>query len=81
MRDSKRLRFLCYALILLAQNCSPGKENHSAESQNQVKEAVKEIVTQDFKLYDGAKQSLQESAEKSKARLEMIDKEEKDESK
>jgi hypothetical protein len=75
MRDSSRLRVLIFALLLLAQGCSPGEDSASGESKSKVREAVKEVVTKDFELYKGAKQSLKESAEKSKAQLEMVDQE------
>jgi len=40
-----------------------------------VKEAVKDVVTQDFEHYEAAKKSLAESAQKSKEELDLIDKE------
>jgi hypothetical protein len=51
------------------------KKNSQEEPKSQVKEAVKDAVTQDFKLYQGAKESLQRSEEKHKSELEQVDKE------
>jgi hypothetical protein len=59
---------------LVASSCSPREESPPAEAKNKVKEAVKEIVTQDFKAYEGAKESLKDSQEKSKSELDAADK-------
>jgi hypothetical protein len=56
-------------------SCSHKEENSQQESKSQIKEAVKDAVTQDFKLYQGAKDSLQRSEEKHKSELEQAEKE------
>jgi hypothetical protein len=81
MTHSTRWQILFLAFFLLAQGCSRGGESESGEAKSKVKEAVKEVVTQDFKSYEGAKQSLKEIDEKSRAQREMIDQELKAESK
>jgi hypothetical protein len=55
--------------------CSRREDNSKEPPKSKVKEAVKDAVTQDFKLYQGAKESLKESEEKHKSELEQIDKE------
>jgi hypothetical protein len=70
-----RLWPLYVAFVLLS--CSPSEEAPKGEPKSKVKEAVKDVVTQDFKLYQGAKDSLKQSEEKHKSELEQIDKESK----
>jgi hypothetical protein len=77
MRGSLRIVF--FTLLLLAQGCSPDKENASGEPKSKIKEAVKEVVTEDFRVYEAARQSLNQSAEKRKAQLETLDNEVKSE--
>jgi hypothetical protein len=66
---------LCVAALLLMCSCSHKEENSQQEPKSQIKEAVKDVVTQDFKVYQGAKDSLKQSEEKHKSELEQIDKE------
>jgi hypothetical protein len=70
---------LALALTLIIQSCGSKEENPKGESK--VKAAVKETVTQDFKLYEGAKDALKQTEEKSKTQQQAIDKELNDESK
>jgi hypothetical protein len=65
----------CFVGILLS--CSPREETNQIESKSKVKEAVKEVVTKDFDLYKGAKDSLKESEAKHKSELEQIERESK----
>lgn len=69
-----RLIFLL-AVVLLFPGCRPTEKTTKSDSKGKAKEAVKEIVTKDFKLHEQAKRSLNESEEKSKAQLETIDRE------
>jgi hypothetical protein len=59
------------ASTLAAPGC--GKEE-KAEPKNQIKEKVKEVVTQPFATYDAAKDSLNASKDKTKAALDDQDK-------
>jgi hypothetical protein len=77
MKQHLRMWSLCVVVLLLMWSCSHKEENSQPESKSQIKEAVKDAVTQDFKLYQGAKESLQRSEEKHKSELEQIDKESK----
>ncbi len=53
-----------------------GKEDSATGSQGDaVREAVKDVVTKDFKLYEGAKQSLKESEKRLQEQAEQIEKE------
>ena len=72
-----RLSTLCFACVLLTTSCNPKEEAAQGEPKSKVKEAVKDAVTQDFKLYQGAKESLKQSEERQKSELEQIDKESK----
>ena len=75
-KDMKRffctVIFLCL-LPLAALGC--GNKEGKGEPTNQVKEKVKEVVTQPVKTYKAAKESLNASSEKPKAALEEQDKE------
>ena len=70
-----RVSIFCFACLLLAFSCSRREENSQDAPKSKVKEAVKDAVTKDFQLYQGAKESLQRSEEKQKTGLEQIDKE------
>jgi hypothetical protein len=48
-----------------------------SDSVSKGREAVKEVVTQPFNILEGAKDSLKQSEEKTKAALEEADKESK----
>lgn len=61
---------LC-VVAFAAQGCGPKKESE----ENEVKKAVKEVVTQPFTTYQGAKESLKSSDDKTKRALEDVDKE------
>jgi hypothetical protein len=74
----KRLvRFAILYLLFVSLSCSRNEEGPKSKPTTAVKEAVKEVVTQDFKVYQGAKDSLKQSEEKHKSELEQIDKESK----
>ena len=75
MKQHLRISTLSVAAVLLICGCSHKEGNSQQEPKNQVKEAVKDAVTQDFKLYQGAKESLQRSEEKHKSELQQIEKE------
>ncbi|HTN72134.1 MAG TPA: hypothetical protein VMO00_13725, partial [Methylomirabilota bacterium] len=77
MKRYLRIATLCFACALLLYGCSHREENSQEAPKSKVKEAVKDAVTQDFKLYQGAKDSLKESEEKHNSELEQIDKESK----
>lgn len=66
---------VAFACILSVHGCGSGDEASTGGAKEKVKEAVRDAVTKDFKTYDSAKESLAESERKSKAQLEMIDKE------
>jgi hypothetical protein len=57
--------------------CSPREERVKDDPTSKVKEAVKEVVTKDFDLYKGAKDSLKESEAKHKSELEQMERESK----
>jgi hypothetical protein len=61
----------CAALLLIAA-CDPKKDPVASG-----REAVKEIVTQPFNALEGAKDSLKQSEDKTKAALEEFEKESK----
>jgi hypothetical protein len=74
----KRLvRFAILCLLFVSLSCSRNEEGRNSRSTTAVKEAVKDVVTQDFKIYQGAKDSLKQSEEKHTSELEQIDKESK----
>lgn len=65
--------FVMIALLFLG--CG-GKEDSATRGQGDgVREAVKDVVTKDFKLYEGAKQSLKESEKRLQEQAEQIEKE------
>ncbi len=66
---------LVFACILSLHGCRSGDETAKGDAKEKVQEAVRDVVTKDFKLYDSAKETLAESERKSKAQLDMIDKE------
>ena len=59
------------AAAFAAQACGPKKQTE----ENEVKKAVKEVVTQPFTTYQAAKESLKASGDKTKTNLEDLDKE------
>lgn len=59
------------AATFAAQGCGPKKQSE----ENEVKKAVKEVVTQPFTTYQGAKESLKSSEDKTKTAVEELDKE------
>jgi hypothetical protein len=58
-------------IVFAAQGCGPKK----LSEENEVKKAVKEVVTQPFTMYEGAKESLKSSGDKTKTNVEDLDKE------
>ena len=76
MKNSVWTMSAAFACILSIHGCgSGGDETVKGNTTDKVKEAVRDAVTKDFKLYDSAKKSLAESAQKSQAELDRIDNE------
>jgi hypothetical protein len=75
VRKAFRRLILCITYLLLSCSCTPKDNNDQNKPEGKVKAAVKEVVTKDFDLYKGAKDSLKESEQKHKSELEQIDKE------
>ncbi|HEX9788075.1 MAG TPA: hypothetical protein VGB09_08610 [Candidatus Binatia bacterium] len=69
MRRNRSLPLILAAGLLVLHGCDSPKDTVS-----QGREAVKEVVTQPFNALEGAKDSLKQSEEKSKAALEEIEK-------
>jgi hypothetical protein len=69
------LRFSILWFVFVSLSCSRNEEGPKSTPTTAVKEAVKDVVTQDFKLHQGAKDSLKQSEEKQKSQLEQVDKE------
>ena len=71
------MKTLFVVLCLIASTvAAPGcGKKEEAEPKNQIKEKVKEVVTQPFTTYDAAKDSLNASSDKTKAALDDQDKE------
>ena len=67
----------CVTFLLVACSRSPSENNDQNRPESKVKAAVKEVVTKDFELYKGTKDSLNQSEQKHKSELEQIDKESK----
>jgi dienelactone hydrolase len=65
--------FLIVALLFLG--CGKNDDARTGAAGDGVRQAVKDVVTKEFKLYEGAKHSLKESEERAKSQQEMIDKE------
>lgn len=65
--------FLIVALLL--PGCGKNDNTQTGSAGDGVRQAVKDVVTKDFNLYEGAKESLKESEERAKAQREMMDKE------
>ena len=62
-------------LVLFMASCGSKDESAGNGSVEKAREAVKDVVTRDLKALEGARESLKQSEEKSKAALETIDKE------
>ena len=62
-----------FCLALLASGC--GSKDEAKETVEKVRDDVREVVTQEFKTLESAKDSLKQSEEKTKAALEAADKE------
>ena len=75
MKRYLRLQTLALALALATFSCGSKGRSAQSEPKNAVQKAVKDAVTQDFKAYEGAKDSIKKSEEKSQSDLEAIDKE------
>jgi hypothetical protein len=75
MNQRLHLWIVILVTALSAYGCSPREKSPQGECKNEVKEAVKEAVTQDFKVYEDAKKSLKESQDKSKSEIDAVDKE------
>jgi ABC-type transporter MlaC component len=72
MNRNSLLLLTLAAVFLLCYSC-----DSKPDPVTQGREAVKEVVTQPFNTLEGAKDSLKQSEEKSKAALEEADKESK----
>ena len=68
MNQRLHLWIVILATALTAYGCSPREESPQGESKNKVKETMKKAMTQDFKVYEGAKESLKESQDKANPR-------------
>ena len=75
MNRSSRFPIAILVMVLIACGCSPKEESPKANSQNKVRDAVKEVVTENFKAYEGVKESLKESQDKNKSGIEAADQE------
>jgi len=75
MKNSLWLMSAAFACVLVFSGCRAGEEAAKSSQADKVKEAVKDVVTQDFKHLETAKKSLAESAQKGRAELNQIDKE------
>jgi hypothetical protein len=64
-----------FCLVIIAGGCGSKNDNTAAKPVEKGREAVKDVVTQDFKTLEGAKDSLKQSDDKTKAALEALDKE------
>ncbi|MBI2999239.1 MAG: hypothetical protein HYY46_12470 [Deltaproteobacteria bacterium] len=54
---SRRILPLIFFLVL--SGCGDKKEGPPAEGKNKIERAVEQVVTKEFKAYEGAKQSLE----------------------
>lgn len=70
-------RLVGFSMLFVSLSCSRNEEGPKSRPTTAAKETVKDVVTQDFKVYQGAKDSLKQSEEKHKSELEQIDKESK----
>ena len=61
-------------VVIFAAGCGSKEEATDHKPVEKVREAVKDAVTQDFKTLEGARDSLKQSEEKTKAALESLDK-------
>ncbi len=64
-----------FVIAMLVLSCGRKEESTPGEAKSKVKEAVKEVVTQDFKIYEGAKKSLGTIERESEERSKEIEKE------
>ena len=70
---NRKILLLMLAIVVLPHYGCDSK----SDSVSKGREAVKEVVTQPFNILEGAKDSLKQSEEKTKAALEEADKESK----
>jgi hypothetical protein len=66
-----------FCLVLIAGGCGTKDDNTAPKPVEKGREAVKDVVTRDFKTLQGAKDSLKQSDDKTKAALEALDKDSK----
>jgi hypothetical protein len=66
---------LALLVVILLGGCGSKDEATTAKPVEKVREAVKDVMTQDFKTLEGARDTLKLSEEKTKAALETIEKE------
>lgn len=57
-----RTRIILVVTFLLFLGCGQKEEGVSGEQKSKVEEAVREAVTKEFKMYEGAKASLEKTA-------------------
>lgn len=67
--------FTLLFMAALFGGCEGREEPTGENPQGGVRETVKEVITKDFKIYEGAKDSLKDSQERAKARSELIERE------
>jgi hypothetical protein len=66
-----------FCLVIMVGGCGSKEDNTAAKPVEKGREAVKDVVTRDFKILEGAKDSLKQSDDKTKAALETLEKESK----
>lgn len=67
---SKRRRILWLLLLPIFFACGQKDEQKAAGEKSKVEEAVKEAVTKEFKMYEGAKAALEKVDKEAKERME-----------
>jgi PBP1b-binding outer membrane lipoprotein LpoB len=61
-------------IVILADGCGSKEEATAEKPSEKVREAVKDVVTQDFKTLESAKDALKNSEAKTKTALEAFEK-------
>ncbi|MBI2988679.1 MAG: hypothetical protein HYY45_18100 [Deltaproteobacteria bacterium] len=57
-------------LLVLVSSCGQKDERKAAEEKSKAEEAVKEAVTKEFKMYEGAKTALEKTEKEAQERTE-----------
>ena len=63
-------RILLLIFFLVLSGCGDKKEGPPAEGKNKIERAVEQVVTKEFKAYEGAKQSLEKINKEAEERRE-----------